>query len=119
MAPAHDDAAPSGRAVVGVTAAHRRLWITQGADLLTLALFVVLGGSIAREQNPLVAGAFAVGGLLAVAALKFGWVAAIVLIAGGKPRRRAYWMAATFAAGTGIVGAGFNLAACIRLAGLA
>ena len=104
-----------------------RLFLAQGADVATfLAFYLLVGPSVHAEQNPIILGLMALGGLAAVGLFKM----AITLIVIYRYRRttatihRGWFVpvrtvAISAATASGIVGAGFNLGAIIstRMAG--
>lgn len=98
-----------------------RLLIAQAADALTFALFMltVSGASQHAERNPLVAGVMALGGVQAVVIVKVGVAAVVGWRADHSPAVSSHYrncrtVALSVAAASGIVGAGFNLAAVVR-----
>jgi hypothetical protein len=97
-----------------------RLVLAQGADALTLAAFYVFvaGSSPAREQNPLVLGLMAAGGVQLVLLAKVGAALLVGWRADRTPRAtRLRVVAMSVATASGICGAGFNLAAIVRPTG--
>ena len=101
-----------------MTRAESRLVIAQSLDWLTFSAFVVLVPvSVHAERNPLIAGAYALGGVAAVGLLKVG----LALVAARRRPSRpvAGWymplrtVLLSCAAASGIVGAGFNSASLI------
>ena len=108
-----------------------RVWIAQGMDLCTFAAFFVLvGGSVHAERNPIIAAAYAFAGLAGVGLLKLGLVTAAMRhrppaerIPGWRGAisrpitHRSYWPAYTIllsiAAASGIV-AGINAVRILR-----
>lgn len=95
-----------------------RLLLAQGADVLTfLAFYLLVGPSIHQERNPLILLLMAMGGLAAVAVFKM----AVTLLVVRRSRKRQVFRRLWFlplrtiltsaATASGIVGAGFNVAA--------
>lgn len=100
-----------------------RLLLAQSADVITfLAFYVVIGASSGhQERNPFINLLMAIGGLHLVAIVKWG-ITGLVIRRYNQPivslRHRWYLPLRTIAISTatasGIVGAGFNIAAIIH-----
>ena len=98
-----------------------RLFLAQGADVVTfLCFYLLVGPSVHAERNPVILALMALGGLAAVGVFKM----AITLIVIYRYRRATVtihhrWflpmrtIAISAATASGIVGAGFNLSAII------
>lgn len=104
----------------------RRIFVAQSVDVLTYAVFMVLAlPSIHAERNPIILFVASLGGVTAILALKLG-ISGLIEWRAHRPvsrpvTRRAYWpvwtIMASAAAASGIAGAGFNIAALLRLQG--
>ena len=98
-----------------------RLVFAQSADAISFAVFYLfIGAGVHAEQNPLVLGLMALGGIQLVAFVKIG-VAAIVAHRHDRQDRvlsvrylRTRTVMMSIATASGIVGAGFNSAAIIN-----
>lgn len=103
-----------------------RLFLAQGADVATfLCFYLLVGPSVHAEQNPLILGLMALGGLAAVGVFKMAVTLIVIYRYGHAAPVKHGWFASvrtiaiSAATASGIVGAGFNLGAIIssRLAG--
>src|SRR6476620_12215412 len=103
-----------------------RLFLAQGADVVTfLCFYLLVGPSVHAERNPLILGLMALGGLAAVGIFKMAVTLIVIYRYGRTTHVMHRWfvpvrtIAISAATASGIVGAGFNLGAIIstRIAG--
>jgi hypothetical protein len=99
-----------------------RLLLGQGADVLTfLAFYLLVGPSIHEERNPMILLLMALGGVQLVGLVKMAItlfvirrrVRTIKVVFERRWYRPAQTIAMSAATASGIVGAGFNLAAIV------
>jgi len=97
-----------------------RLAFAQSMDAATFLVFMVfIGAGTYVERNPVIIAMMAVGGIWLVAALKIG-TAILVACRFDRTQSVTRWFRPTatilvsIAAASGIVGAGFNIAAILR-----
>lgn len=98
-----------------------RLLLAQGADVLTfLAFYLLAGGSGHGERNPILLLVMAMGGIWLVGVVKLGITFAVIRRYHRAAVITKRWfvplrtIAISAATASGVVGAGFNLAAIIR-----
>ena len=97
-----------------------RLFLAQGADVVTfLCFYLLVGPSVHAERNPLILGLMALGGLAAVGVFKMAVTLIVIYRYGHAAPVKHTWfvpvrtIAISAATASGIVGAGFNLSAII------